>query len=87
MAYRCKFFFHVGDPSVLIECVRVKQQQMLDKYRQRYFKAQTRLIRAKFPAYPRHQRPLPNLETYDLCCEYYREVYTMQTASSAALYS
>ncbi|KAJ7038351.1 hypothetical protein C8F04DRAFT_1256362 [Mycena alexandri] len=65
----------------------VKQQQMLDKYRQRYFKAQTRLIRAKFPAYPRHQRPLPNLETYDLCCEYYREVYTMQTASSAALYS
>ncbi|KAJ7023333.1 hypothetical protein C8F04DRAFT_1193585 [Mycena alexandri] len=52
------------------------------------FKAQTRLIRAKFPAYPRHQRPaLPNLETYDLCCEYYREVYTMQTASSAALYS
>ncbi|KAJ7689750.1 hypothetical protein B0H16DRAFT_1752808 [Mycena metata] len=63
------------------------QQRLLADYRARFFKDQTRLIRARNLLRPRRERPMPNMELYDHCCEYYREVYTMQTASSTALYA
>ncbi|KAJ7039473.1 hypothetical protein C8F04DRAFT_1254752 [Mycena alexandri] len=64
-----------------------KQQELLDSHRARYFRDQTRLIRARAKARRDHKRPLPNMRDYDLCCEYYREIYMMQAASSASLYT
>ncbi|KAJ7734684.1 hypothetical protein B0H16DRAFT_1731744 [Mycena metata] len=68
--------FTYGESSTTITygLPRQKQQELLAKHR----------TRAK--ARSNQERPLPNMSDYDLCCEYYREVYTMQTATSAALY-
>ncbi|KAJ7749883.1 hypothetical protein B0H16DRAFT_1460913 [Mycena metata] len=79
--------YGVSTTTITYGLPRAQQQELLDKHRARYFQDQTRLIRAKAKARGDRERPLPNMKDYDLCCEYYREVYTMQTASSAALYA
>ncbi|KAJ7752276.1 hypothetical protein B0H16DRAFT_1459873 [Mycena metata] len=81
------FTYGVSSTSVTYGLPQAKQLELLQKHRARHYKTRARLLRAKAKARGnRHERPVPNMGDYDLCCEYYREVYTMQAASSASLY-
>ncbi|KAJ7722527.1 hypothetical protein B0H16DRAFT_1737725 [Mycena metata] len=78
--------YGVSSTTIMYGLPRQKQEELLAKYRARHAKTQTRLLRAKSKSRGIRERPVPNMKAYDMCCEYYGQVYEMQTASSAALY-
>ncbi|KAJ7034644.1 hypothetical protein C8F04DRAFT_1182923 [Mycena alexandri] len=81
------FTYGVSSTTVTYGLPRAKQLELLQKHRARHYKARARLLRARAKARGnRHEHPVPNMRDYDLCCEYYREVYTMQAASGASEY-
>ncbi|KAJ7024582.1 hypothetical protein C8F04DRAFT_1270122 [Mycena alexandri] len=77
--------YGVSSTTIMYGLPRQKQEELLAKYRARHAKTQTRLLRAKAKSRGIKERPVPNMKAYDMCCEYYSQVYEMQTASSAAL--
>ncbi|KAJ7716569.1 hypothetical protein B0H16DRAFT_1741232 [Mycena metata] len=80
------FAYGVSSTTITYGLPRGKQRELMNGYRERHLRNQVRLLRAKAKSRGVKEQPAPNMEAYDLCCEYYQQVYTMQAASSNALY-
>ncbi|KAJ7174315.1 hypothetical protein C8R46DRAFT_1214525 [Mycena filopes] len=80
--------YGMSSTTVIYGLPAAKRDEVLDRYRERYYKRQRHMLRLITNRRTRERRraPSPNMQSYDLCCDYYWKVYTMQVASTDSLF-